>query len=196
VYGPNTGSTYDLWPEPQTATTLSLDIVEEPGRVQNHLLQAKPSLIGSATMATVNHGTQLFTSASAEFDVWVNATLVNASDNVSIFRWAAIDGDYDHVVALYFRTGQAWLRAESSTIEYKLSKLPRTDGKPTHVRVQITRGEHCSADVFLDGEMVAHAPEGECVTENNAYVEYGLFMRDARSGAMSAYFDNITFTRK
>lgn len=126
----------------------------------------------------------------------MNDALLQASEEVSWFRFVPVDGDDVHVTALIFRRGQALLRSESSTMEYPLRKLPRTDGKPAHVSVRLERGGACSVEVMLDGEAVASAPAGACVGDSNGFVEYGLVMLDASSGAVSAYYDDVAFTRE
>jgi hypothetical protein len=107
-----------------------------------------------------------------------------------------IDGDDGHTTAVYFRQGQAWLRSEAESTEYRLSKLPRTDGKPTRVRVLLDRSGSCRAQVWLDGELAASTSAGECMSERDAFVEYGLYLRDPRSGPLRAYYDDVAFTRE
>jgi hypothetical protein len=132
----------------------------------------------------------------AELDIWANDALVSASHDVSWFRFVPSDGDDRHTTALFFRGGQAYLRSEGDTIEYPLSRLPRTDGRPTHVRVLLDRRVPCRTDVELDGELVAATSGGDCADDYNGFVELGLIMSDRSSGELSALYDNFAFTRR
>ena len=196
LQGPNSGDTYDLWPTPQLASSRQLALVEAPDDAANHVLQTSPLLLASDKSAGLGHSTLPFQSATVEFDIWVNETLLNASEEVSWFRYVPRDGDDGRVTALSFRRGQAFLRSESSSMQYPLTRPPRTDGKPTHVSVQLDRRGACRVEVSLDGELVASAPEGACASEHNAFVEYGLVVLDPASGSLTALNDDVSFARK
>jgi hypothetical protein len=194
VRGPNNGDTYDLWPTPERPLDSQLTTAEQPGLTQDHVLLTVPESYGGETPATISHSVRHFDSATVTFELWANEALVQASEAVSCFRFVPIDENYTQVIALYFRRGQGVLRSESGD-EYPLSKLPRTDGTPTHVSVHMERRSSCSTEVRFDGESVASAPPGACALERESFVEFGLYMGERDSGEMRAYFDDIAFTR-
>jgi hypothetical protein len=158
-------------------------------------LQTQPSLAATEASAALSHSTRPFVSATVDFDLWANDALVNGSEDVSWFRYVPMDGDDEHVVALVFRRGQAVLRSESH-MEQTLSKLPRTDGRPSHITVHLDRRGPCRTHVELDGASVASSRAEPCTLENSAFVEFGVVTVGRLGAQLSAGYDDIAFTRE
>lgn len=196
VNGPRDGEVYDLWTTPEVTPANQLSVVGLPANSQNHVLQTLPSLAATEASAAVSHSTRQFDMATVEFDFWANDALVQVSEEVSWFRYVPVDGNYEHVVSLVFRRGQAQLRSEDGRTTSALSRLPQTNGMPTHIKVQLDRRSPCHTEVWMDDDLVAGADESECSMGRIGFVEFGLVMLDSSSDRVTAYYDNVSLTRQ